>query len=204
MIKGLSIPVVGKYTNDDGTVTYSTPTIADHAVSYGISWTTADNNPGYADNQIQENDKGGFQGGELTLGTADLTQDISSMILGTRIIESVQFGPSEKQITAKVQVYDDTQSAPYLGFGIIEMHQVDDVTQYRAVFLNKVYFNLPEEAAETKGETIEWQTKEITGSIMRSDAVTENGTHPWMEDAWFETESDALEFLQWKCGKTYT
>lgn len=204
MIKGLSIPVVGKYSNNNGTVTYSEPTIADHAVSYGISWKTSDNNPGYADNQIQENDKSSFQSGELTLGTADLPQEISEMILGTKILDSVQFGPAGSQITAEIQVYDDDMNAPYLGFGIIETHQIDDVDKFRAVFLNKVYFNLPEEAAETKGESIEWQTREITGQIMRSDEVTSNRVHPWMEDAWFSKESDALEFLQWKCGKNYS
>lgn len=203
MIKGLSIPVVGKYQNNNGTVTYSEPTIADHAVSYGISWTTSDNNPGYADNQIQENDKGTFQSGELTLGTADLPQKISAMILGIKVKESVQFGPTGSQITADIGIYDDDQSAPFLGFGIIEMHQIDDVDKFRAVFLNKVYFNLPEESAETKGKSIEWQTKEITGAIQRSDEVNADRKHPWMEDAWFDTESNALEFLQWKCGKTY-
>lgn len=62
-IKGLSIPVVGRYSNSDGTVTYSSPTVANKAVNYSISWTVGDNNPLYADNQIAENDKGTFQSG---------------------------------------------------------------------------------------------------------------------------------------------
>ena len=197
-IKGLSIPVCGKYLNTGGTVTYSDAFVADHAVEYGVSWTTGDDNPFYADNQIQENDKGTFQSGELTLATADLPQEISKMLLGTTSYEDT-YG-AEK--TATVQVFDDSTVAPYLGFGIIEMHQIDDVDKYRAVFFPKVYFSLPEEAATTKGESIEWQQKEITGVIQRSDEVSTNLKHPWMLDAWFDTEADALEWLEYKCGGT--
>ena len=83
----------------------------------------------------------------------------------------------------------------------IELHQEDDVDSYRAVFLNKVFFNIPENAATTRGETIEWQTPSIIATIQRSDEVSSNKSHPWMEDAWFETESAAIEWLEFKCGK---
>ena len=82
--KGLSLPVFGKYENNNGTVTYSEPMILDKAVEYSVSWTTGDDNPFYADNNIAENDKGSFQSGELTLSTADLSQEISQIILGTK------------------------------------------------------------------------------------------------------------------------
>lgn len=203
MIKGLSIPVIADYKNEDGTVSYENPIVADHAVSYGISWTTSDNNAGYADNGIQENEKGSFQNGELTLGTADLPQDISKRLLGSKIGEEIEFGPTTGKISVQEQIYDDDMSSPYLGFGIIEMHEIDGVIKYRPIWLHKVYFNIPEEAAETKGESVEWQTREITGQIMRSDQADNNLKHPWMTDAWTETESDALEYLLWKGGKTY-
>ena len=204
-IKGLSIPVCGNYSysSDTGKVTYEEPFIADAAVEYSVSWTTGDDNPLYANNGVKENDKGTFQNGELTLGTSDLPQELSQKLLGTKTKE-VQFGPEGAQITAQEQTYDDDAKSPYLGFGIIEMHQIDDKDQFRAVFFPKVYFKIPEEAATTKGETIEWQTKSITGQILRSDEVDVDNRHPWMKDAWFDTESDALEYLQWRCGKKYS
>lgn len=200
-IKGLSIPVCGKYTNTEGRITYSEPTMADKAIEYSVSWSTGDDNPLYANNKISENEKGTFRSGELTLGTADMTQELSKLLLGTKTKE-VTFGPTGKQITAQEQTFDDEQKAPYFGFGIIEMHQIDDVDTYRAIFFPKVYFRIPEEAATTKGETIEWQTRSISGTIQRSDAVSEDVRHPWMQDAWFESESDAANYLLWKCGKT--
>ena len=198
-IKGLSKPIVGKYANSNGTVTYSEPTVASKAVEYSIAWTVGDNNPLYADNNIAENDKGTFQSGELTLQTADLPQELSLLILGTKQITDRVGTGGDSSVT--VQVWDDSQSAPYLGFGIIELHQEDDVDSYRAVFLNKIFFNIPENAATTRGKTIEWQTPSITATIQRSDEVSSNKSHPWMEDAWFETESAAIEWLEFKCGK---
>lgn len=204
-IKGLSIPVMGNYNYDEstGNVTYTDPFIANKAAEYSVSWTTGDDNPLYLDNGIAENDKGSFQSGELTLMTGDLEQATSQKILGTKTYTE-SFTANGEQQSATVQVWDDERNSPYLGYGIIEMHQINDVTSYRAVFFPKVYFNVPGEAATTKGESIEWQTKELPGTIQRSDAVTTNGTHPWMEDAWFDTESLARAWLWYKCGGTDT
>lgn len=202
-IKGLSIPVFGKYDYDGSTVTYSNPTIMAKAVEYSVSWEVGDNNPFYADNAIAENDKGTFQSGELTLTTDDLTQEVSALILGTSTYEET-FTVDGASQTATVQVYDDTQNSPYLGVGVIETHQKSDADKYRAVFFPKVNFSIPEEAAATKEDEIDWQTREITGTINRSDEVSSSGTHPWMNDAWFDSEASALAWLKFKCGETGT
>lgn len=208
-IKGLSIPVVGKYNYNmsTGAVTYSDGIIANKAIEYSAEFETADDNPLYADNGIAENDKGTFTGGTLTLGTADLPQDLSKLLLGlTQVTETVTIGGKEMNIVRNV--YDDNAKAPFLGFGIIEQHQINDEDKYRAVMLNKVFFKLPSEAAQTKGQNIEWQTKSIEASIQRSDlvkAATTSApaeTHPWMEDAWFDSESDALAWLGYRLGYT--
>ncbi len=195
-IKGLAVPIIGKYSNSNGRVTYSAATVAGAAVEYGVSWEVSDDNPLYADNGIKENDSGTFQSGELTLGTDDLSKNISILILGLKT-KSVTYGSAK---TVEVTVYDDDAEAPYFGFGIIEMHQINNKNSYRAVFLPKVQFKLPENAATTKGESIEWQTPSITASVFRSDEVNEENRHPWMEDAWFEDEASAIEYLIFRCG----
>lgn len=197
-IKGLSIPIVANYAATGSNVTYSNGMVAGAAVEYTASWTTSENNPLYGDNKIKENDAGTFQSGELTLGTTDLTQDISKLILGLKEA-TFSYGESKE---VKELVYDDDMKNPYLGFGIIELHQNDDVDGYRAVFLPKVQFALPENTATTKGETVEWQTPSITGTIYRSDQENSNYKHPWMIDAWFETESDAIAYLKAKMSIT--
>lgn len=197
-IKGLSIPIVANYAATGSNVTYSNGMVAGAAVEYTASWTTSENNPLYGDNKIKENDAGTFQSGELTLGTTDLTQDISKLILGLKEA-TFSYGESKE---VKELVYDDDMKSPYLGFGVIELHQNDDVDEYRTVFLPKVQFALPENTATTKGETVEWQTPSITGTIYRSDQEDSRYKHPWMIDAWFETESDAIAYLKAKMSIT--
>lgn len=204
-IKGLTTPVIGDYANNSGTVTYSNPMVASQAVEYSATFETGDDNPFYANNGIQENDKGTFTSGELSLATADLPQELSKRLLGTTTrTDSVPAAVAggDEPLSVTVQVFDDTAKAPYLGVGVVETHQIDDVDTFRAVFFTKVYFNIPENAATTKGESIEWQNPTITGVIQRSDEAGANGTHPWMEDAWLETESEAIAWLMWKCGAT--
>ena len=208
-IKGLSIPVCGKYNYNQSTgeVSYTNGIIANKAIEYSAEFETADDNPLYADNGIAENDKGTFTGGTLTLSTADLPQDLSMLLLGlTQVTETVTIDGASVEVTRNV--YDDNAKAPYLGFGIIELHQINDVDKYRAVMFNKVFFKLPSEAAQTKGQNIEWQTKSIDATINRSDFVkaattsTPAEVHPWMEDAWFDTESEALAYLGYRLGYT--
>lgn len=193
-IKGLSIPVVAEYSATDTTVSYAKGIVAGKAVEYQVAWTTSEANNLYGDDQIVESEAGTFQSGELTLGTTDMTQDVSKLILG---LKTATFSFGEEQ-TANELVYDDDMKNPYLGFGIIETHQINDENKYRAVLLPKVRFALPENAATTKGETVEWQTPRITGTIYRSDQVDSNYNHPWMIDAWFDKQSEAIAYLKAK------
>lgn len=199
-IKGLSKLVVGKYTysGTGNNPTYSDNETVAKMVEYSLTVNQSDDNPLYADNMEAENDKGTFQNGDLSIGTDDLTQEASTLILGTK--SKTYSYATDKE--AEESVYDDDRNAPYLGCGVIEQHQNNDVTKYRAVFFPKVYFNVPEQAATTRGESIEWQTPTITGKVTRSDLVDTNYNHPWMIDAWFDTEAEALEYLEYKCGKT--
>lgn len=200
-IKGLSKFVIGKYAFDESVVKYTNPTVVQKMVEYSLTLNQSENNPLYADNAEAENDKGTFQNGELTIGTDDLTQESSKLILGTKENSEVTYATGK---TATEQVYDDTMNPPDLGVGFIEWHQNNGVDKYRAIFLHKVFFNVPEQGATTKGEQVEWQTPTITGTVQRSEGVDEKGKHPWMTDAWFESEDEALTYLKFKCGQAVT
>lgn len=199
-IKGLSMLIVGMYdySGTGNKPTYSEPTTVAKMVEYSLAINQSEDNPLYADDMDAEHDKGTFQNGELSLTTDDLTQEASKKVLGIRTEEFTY--NTDKNATEGI--YDDKRVAPYLGIGVIEAHQNNDVTKYRAVFLPKVFFNVPEQAATTKGESIEWQTPTITGTVMRSDLVDDKYEHPWMMDAWFQTRAEAALYLEYKCGKT--
>ena len=141
-VKGLSIPVFGRYNfnPDTGKVTYSGGMINPHAIEYTLTPESTDNNPLYGDNQIIENDTPRFNGATLSLGIDELEQDVAEFILGVKIIQ-MSYGTDK---TVKVTVYDDEQTPPFLGQGIIEEHQINDVNRYKAVIMNKVQFNNPD------------------------------------------------------------
>ena len=127
----------------------------------------------------------------MTLGTSDLDRYTSKRLLG---LKEVQVQVGDIQVTELVSD-DDMKQSPK-GFGIIETHQINNVDMYRAVVLCKVTMNIPAEAATTQGESIDWQTKEVEGTIARSDEDTKNYKHPWKREAWFSTQEAALEYLK--------
>lgn len=197
-VKGLSIPVFGRYNYNanTGKVTYSGGMINPHAIEYTLTPESTDNNPLYGDNQIIENDTPRFNGATLSLGIDELEQNVAEFILGVKIIQ-MSYGADK---TAKVTVYDDEQTPPFLGVGIIEEHQINDVNRYKAVIMCKAQFNNPESTATTRGESIEWQTKTIEGNVSRSDETSENGVHPWKTGAWFDSEAEAVTYLEYMLG----
>lgn len=190
-IKGLTTPVFADYNYNGNAASYTNGFVCGSAIEYGVEVETSDNNPLYGDDRIIENDYGTFNTGTLTLNTSDLTQVDSKRLLGLKEVQvSVGSGTVTELVTD-----DDAKSTPK-GFGIIETHQINDVDKYRAVILCKVTMSIPAEAATTKGESIEWQTKEIEGTISRSDENTANYKHPWKREAWFDTHDDAMEYLR--------
>lgn len=186
-IKGVSIPVLAKYTNTNGTVTYSEGRKVGHAIEYSVELETADTNNLYGDNMIVESDNQTFGGGTLTLNTAELTEENIQWLFG---LTSRTEGTGAAAIT--IYSFDDAAVPLTIGFGIIEMHQVNNVDMFRAVILNKCRPRTPGDSAVTKGETVDWQTPEIEFDIMRSDATG----HKWKEFADFATEAAAEEWLE--------
>lgn len=193
--KGLSIPFFGEYANNSGTVTYANGRTIGHAIEYSIDAEVSDDNPLYGDNMIVEHDFGRFQSGTLTLKTSELTGAISKWLLGlTENTESVGSGQSATSVTE--YIFDDNITPRQCGFGIIELHQIDDVDKYKTIILCKVTPKIPSESCTTKGETIDWQTPELTFTVERSDAAS----HPWKIEAWHDSEAAALAYLQAKLG----
>lgn len=190
-IKGLSKPVCANYTAVGNAVTYSDAYAADKAVEYSFEADVAEDKDLYADNQVAETAAGRFVSGKLTLKTADLTPELSKKILGLKTVTR-QVG--EETVTEVV--YDDDQVAPYLGFGIIEEHQIDNKTGYLPVVFPKIRFSIPEDAATTRGDEVDWQTKEISGTVVRSDQVDDNYNHPWKitPQKMYDTEAEALKY----------
>lgn len=190
-IKGLKKPVFGDYNYNGAAATYTNGFVCGKAVEYSAEIETSDNNPLYGDDEIAENDYGTFSSGTLTLNTTDLDHETSMRLLS---LKKVQVQVGEVQVTELVT--DDDAKAKPKGFGIVEVHQINDIDKYRALILTKITPQIPADAATTKRESIEWKTKEIECLIQRSDEESENYKHPWKREAWFNTYAEAEEYLK--------
>jgi len=195
-IIGVSKPYYGiyNYNEADRTVTYTQGGVMGKATEVNIEIETSEDNNLYGDNAIAETDRQ-FTGGTLTNSTTDLSQSVSRVILGLveQVLESI---PGVTDVNVRELIYDDRQVTPYLGVGFIIKKKVNGVILWRAVMLTKVMYSVPSDAATTQGETIEWQTPELTGTIMRDDTET----HMWKREATFTTEAQAEAYLKKRLG----
>lgn len=191
---GLSKPYYAIYAEAGGVVSYSDGAVMGKATEANISIETTEDNNLYGDNGLAETDRR-FANGTLTLSTTDLSQEVSKAILG--LTEQTITGiDGVTDTSVKELVYDDAQVTPYLGVGFIIKKKVNGAYKWRGVVLPKVMFSVPEDAATTQGESIEWQTPELTGTIMRDDSAT----HIWKKEATFTTEAQAEAYIKARLG----
>ena len=182
---GLSKPYCAKYSNTGSTVTYSEGALIGKAVELSIELEEGDDNILYADNGPAES-ANTFSGGSLTLTTDDLLPDVMMKVLGVK--EETITSKDIKTETPKWYNWDDDQNSPYLGFGAIVKVQNNNVIGYQAVILPKIKLNNPSDTFTTQGETIEFGTPEISGTILRSDGEK----HTWKKvSSVMNSEADA-------------
>ena len=191
---GLSKPYYATYTNTSGTVTYGDLISLAKAREMSIDLNDAEDVILYADNGPAER-AAGFTGGTLTLTIDELSIAAAGAILGVSPANSTS--PSG---TGNTLTFGGTTAAPYLGFGIVVKKQVSNSIKWMAVALKKVQFHMPNIEAVTQGETIEFQTPELTATILRDDSSSQN----WAAWAMFDSEDNAVTWLSEALPKPVT
>lgn len=173
---GLSNLIWSRLTEgSDGTPTYDGAKTLGKAVSTSVSIT---NNSAtlYADNVLAESDTS-FQSGTITLGVDEDADATFAELLG-------------HTNNAGVVTKSATDTAPFVAVGRIITKMVSGVLYYKAEVLFKVKFAEPSQDDNTKGESIEFGTSEIEGTI----ATLANGK--WSTSQTFTTKANALAFIQ--------
>lgn len=174
---GFSKPYVAKYSETGGVVSYSEGQLLARGVSVSAETDSSDNNNFYADNIIAESDAGTFSGGTLTYTVDGLFHKAERLIQGLAAAN-----------TAGFIVYDDDQAAPYVGTGFIVKSMSEGIVYYTPVIFTKTRAGQLSIAAETQGESIDWQTAEIPFSIFKDDTAK----HSWkMVGNDYTNEADA-------------
>lgn len=188
---GLSKPYFAKYSNTGGVTTYSEGAVIGKAVELSMELEGQDNNVLYADNGPAESDNE-FGGGSITLKTDDLMPEPMMGILGVKEVP-ITDNDAVKTEGASWLVFDDDQSAPYVGFGAIVKRKINNKVKYSALIYPKIQFQNTGDAAVTQGESIEWQTPELTATLMRDD--TEK--HEWRRlSSPLDTEAEAEALIK--------
>lgn len=167
----------------DGTATYGAATKPAKAVSCNVSISNNDASL-YADDALAESDTS-FQSGTVTMGIDDDDLQTMATLLGHT------YNAETNTITRNV---NDT--APYVGLGRVIVKVVGGVTKYKVEFLNKVKFGEPSQEDTTKGESVEFATTEIEGTI----SSLANGD--WSTAQTFDTKTAAITFLESLFGTT--
>lgn len=181
---GLLKPRIAKYAESSGTVTYSNGQILAKAIEHELTLENSEPVILYADDGAAES-VGGFSSGTLTITIDELPIETAGLILGMTVttIESPTAGASVS--------FDDDTNPPYLGYGVIVPKIRNNTRTWMAVLLTKVKFSVPGDAYNTKGETVEFGTPELTATVMRDDTAK----HAWRKWAEFGTEEAANTWL---------
>lgn len=160
----------------DGTPSYAGAQTPAKAISCNVSIT---NNEAklYADDALAESDTS-FAGGTVTIGIDNEDQTTMAALLGHTVEQTGEM------------VRKTTDAAPYVGFGRIVTKMVNGAYKYKVEFLYKVKFSEPSQEDTTKGESLEFGTSTIEGTV----AALANGN--WSVTKTFDSKSAALTFLE--------
>lgn len=161
----------------DGTPSYDGAKTPAKAISCNVSIT---NNEAklYADDVLAESDTS-FQSGTVTIGIDDEDQETMATLLGHDV--DSQTG---------VMTRNANDSAPYVALGRIITKMVGGLYKYKVEFLYKVKFGEPSQENNTRGESLEFGTSELEGTV----ATLANGK--WSETKTFSTKTEAVTYLE--------
>lgn len=184
---GLKYPVYAVATETTSAITYSAGAVVAKAISANVAIETADVKL-YADDAIAETDNS-FTSGTLTLNADDLADSVKIALLNYAEGAEVDALLGSKELSS-----GSATMAPYVGVGFYGKRVKAGVASFRAIWIKKIQFKEPEEEFATKGETPEFMTPTLEGTIM----MASDGK--WKEEGTFSTESSAIAWLNGKAG----
>ena len=168
---GLDNMVYAKITEDAGGVeTYAVPQILAKAIKADLNIETADAAL-YADDALAYAIKA-FKGGKLSLGVEDIGVAVAADLTGASVDDNGVLVASGEDDGVLVAV----------GFRALKPDN-----HYRYFWLYRVKFAVPSTNLQTKGDSIQFQTPTVEGTIMRRNKADANGKHAWKAEV---TEGD--------------
>lgn len=182
-----------KATITTGAVTaYSTWKKIGRAINVAFTPAEGSTNDLWSDNAIGETDARQGSGGEVTCTLDRLTEDAYVDLFGYTLSTSSVTVNSSSVTGTGFAITGAEQSNP-VGFGYVLWNQEsNDRNKYVAVVYRNVTFKPPAVNGQTMGESVEWQTPEITGTVVGKEG---DGTKPWTEVKKFPSQAAAIAFI---------
>ena len=142
----------------------------------------------YADDEVAETDKSVKDWG-TSLGVDDLSLKVQADILGHTYTEATE------DVGESIEVGTD-DVAPYFGMGFYKRRRKNNITSFTAIWLYKVQHSEPTENAETKGDTVNFQTATIEGKAYPVSVTVDGKTKMSIgQKAVFDDEAKAKAWL---------
>ena len=182
---GLKYLICAPLTEASGGATHADGIVMAHAIKVDLS---VDLNEAIlsADDRRVEHIKE-FKAGKLVLNGDHLEYKTLALILGHEVTTDAD---GVEILTAR-----GSDDGDYVGVGFYATTVKSGDRKYRAVWLQKVKFGIPGESLETKGDGgIKFQTPTIEGAILTDVGGV------WKREGIFETEEDAVKWLNNKAG----
>ena len=154
----------------EGIETYAKPVQLAKAMTAELSVELAEATL-YADDGAAEVVKE-FQSGTLSLGVDDIGTAAACILTGATVDEN----------GVLISTTEDAGSPVAIGFRAKKANG-----KYRYFWLYRVKFGIPATNLTTKGESIEFSTPTIEGTVMRRNKPDDGGFHPWKAEV---TEGD--------------
>lgn len=169
---GFCCPYVALYSANGGNPSYSEGMRLARGVSVSpdINVQGEDNNF-YADNITAESAPMRFRSGTTALTVDGLLRKAENFIMGLNATSNVKVG----EATETLYDYDDRQKIPYVGIGFVVRYMSNGIESFVPVIYCKARFAQFAVSAATEEDDIDWQTTELSATLMRDDSAK----HRW-------------------------
>lgn len=185
---GVFMPVVATRTESTSGATYSNGAALGKAMTVTVTPNAA-NATLYGDNAVAE-ELSMANSANVTLNTVRILLSQGAILFG-ETYSAATTGSDPTPETLKDGIND---VAGYVGFGYIKNVIADGAKSFEVVWLPKVKFTLPEDGATTVGDSITFNTPNITGK-----AVSDEDGY-WRYRYNYATETDAIAALKAKAN----
>ncbi len=193
---GMKYPVAAPLKDvKDGVATYEKGFVIGRAISFTGTPNKNDVTL-YADDGMAESDKTQRDWG-VSLNTDDIELKVQADLLGHDYDPASGEKEDEPGYKPERIIIGTDDIAPYFGVGFYKRRRKNGVTSFTAIWLYKTQFSEPTENAETKGDTVNFQTPTIEGSSYPVDVKGKDDVIKMTvgEKVIFKTEAAAKKWL---------